>query len=144
MKIRVGFYVVGVCAVIVGSLKCLEVFRFLQSAAPVVATVVSVEHRSGPPKPRQNTPLHVRYQSKDGQEVLAITHLPLLQVVKEGESVTVLASAADPQDVRLPLLSELWATPLTYLVVGCFALIVGAIFSAKQPSMGGPNTSVTV
>jgi hypothetical protein len=137
MKIKLVLSAVGVCALTVGAAKTFEVYRFVQSASAVVATVVAVEERTGPPKPRQNTPLHVRYRDRDGQDVLATTHLPLLQVVKEGETVPLLVSSTNPQDVRLPLMSELWATALTYLVVGCFAVVVGVVFSTKQlPSRG--------
>ncbi len=132
MQFRAIVSLIGVATLVVGAFKCLSLIEFLQAASPVEATVVAVEHRSGPPKPRQNTPLHVRYKSRDGQEVLATTHLPLLQVVKEGETLTLLASTKNPQDVRLPLISELWATPLTYVIVGLCGVLVGVVLRANQ------------
>lgn len=114
---------VGLVLFAVGIKECADTFTFTSSAIPVRATVVSVEERTGPPKPTQNTPVHVRFNLPDGSEHAGITRLPLLAKMKAGDEITVLVQPSNPQAVRLPLLSEMWARPLAYLVSG-FALIV--------------------
>ena len=103
-----------------------EVSSFLSTAVTVQGTVVAIETRTGPPKPTQNTPVHVRFSLPSGETHTAITRLPLLQKVKEGDSIYLLVDPKEPQDVRLPLLSELWARPLAYLLSG-IVLVAGIL-----------------
>jgi hypothetical protein len=103
-----------------------EVSTFLSSALTVQGTVIAIETRTGPPKPTQNTPIHIRFTLPSGEARTAVTSLPLLQKVKEGDQIYILVDPADPQDVGLPLLSELWARPLAYLLSGV-ALVAGIL-----------------
>jgi hypothetical protein len=112
-----------------GLFESREVSGFLSTALTVQGTVVAIETRTGPPKPTQNTPIHVRFTLPSGETRTAITRLPLLQKVKEGDQIYVLVDPNDPQDVRLPLLSELWARPLAYLLSG--VVLVAGILIAK-------------
>ena len=111
-----------------GLFESREVSGFLSTALTVQGTVVAIETRTGPPKPTQNTPIHVRFTLPSGETRTAITRLPLLQKVKEGDQIYVLVDPNDPQDVRLPLLSELWARPLAYLLSGV-VLVAGILIS---------------
>jgi hypothetical protein len=112
-----------------GLYESRSISSFLSTAITVQGTVVAVETRGGPPKPTQNTPVHVRFTLPSGDARTAITRLPLLQKVKEGDSIYLLVDPSDPQDVRLPLLSELWARPLAYLLSG--VVLVAGILVVK-------------
>jgi len=118
---------VGLVLLSVGMYQANELSGFLSRAQPVTAKVTSVEVRPGPPKPTQNTPVHVKFTMPSGQEVSAITHMPLLRAVKDGDSIPLLVDPTNPQDVKLPYLSELWATPLAYLISG-LALVCAVLF----------------
>ena len=109
-----------------GLYESREVSSFLSTALTVQGTVVAVETRTGPPKPTQNTPVHVRFSLPSGESHTAIARLPLLQKVKEGDLIYILVDPLKPQAVRLPLLSELWARPLAYLLSG-IALAAGIL-----------------
>jgi hypothetical protein len=109
-----------------GLYESREVSYFLSRALTVQGTVITVETRQGPPKPTQNTPVHVKFALPSGETHAAITRLPLLQKLKEGDSIYLLVDPKDPQDVRVPLLSELWARPLAYLVSG-IVLVAGIL-----------------
>jgi hypothetical protein len=111
-----------------GLFESREVSGFLSTALTVQGSVVAIETRTGPPKPTQNTPIHVRFTLPSGETRTAIARLPLLQKVKEGDQIYVLVDPNDPQDVRLPLLSELWARPLAYLLSGV-VLVAGILIS---------------
>jgi hypothetical protein len=63
----------------------------------------------------------------NGEEVAATTHMPLLRVVKDGDSISLLVDPTNPQVVKLPLISELWATPLAYLISG-LVLVCAVLF----------------
>ncbi len=117
-----------------GLYESREVSSYLSNALTVQGTVVAVETRTGPPKPTQNTPVHVRFTLPSGETSTAITRLPLLQKVKEGDQIYLLVDPRDPQDVRLPLLSELWARPLAYLLSG--VVLVAGILIAKVRRRG--------
>ncbi|MEN9846332.1 MAG: hypothetical protein RIS36_1479 [Pseudomonadota bacterium] len=118
--------VVAIVLLGMGLHESRQVSSFLATAVTVQGTVVAVETRTGPPKPTQNTPVHVRFSLPSGESHTAITRLPLLQKLKEGDSIYLLVNPMVPQDVRLPLLSELWARPLAYLLSG-IALVVGIL-----------------
>lgn len=121
-----------------GLFESREVSSFMSRAITVQGTVVAVETRTGPPKPTQNTPIHVRFSLPSGESRTAITKLPLLQKVKDGDSIYILVDPSDPQDVRLPLLSELWARPLAYLLSG-LALVAGIlIVKVRRGEIGNP------
>lgn len=66
----------------------------------------------------------------NGDEHAAITHLPLLQALKEGDPLHILVDPGDPKTVKLPLLSELWATPLAYLLSGV-VIVCSVLFSGS-------------
>jgi hypothetical protein len=117
----------GLVSLAVGLVRSYQVYSFLQTAEKVPATVIAVEHPPGPPKPRRTIPVHLRYKLSTGEEVQSVTTLPLLQSLKEGDVVTVLAGPAGRQEVRFPLLSELFAVPLTFLVLGVLGLIIGSL-----------------
>ena len=123
---------VGIILLGLGLYKANELTSFLSRAIPLTATVTSVETRPGPPKPTQNTPVHIRFTLPNGEERAAITNLPLLQALKEGDSLPILVDPSNPQFVKLPLLSELWATPLAYLLSGL--ALVGAVLFLKVRS----------
>lgn len=112
-----------------GLYESQEVSSYLSRAVAVQGTVVAVETRTGPPKPTQNTPVHVSFSLPSGGPQTAITRLPLLQKLKEGDSIYILVDPTNPQDVRLPLISELWARPLAYLVSG--VVLVAGILIVK-------------
>jgi hypothetical protein len=112
-----------------GLYESQEVSSYLSRAVAVQGTVVAVETRTGPPKPTQNTPVHVSFSLPSGGSHTAITRLPLLQKLKEGDSIYILVDPTNPQDVRLPLISELWARPLAYLVSG--VVLVAGILIVK-------------
>lgn len=123
-----------------GLYESREVSSFLSRAITVQGTVVAVEARTGPPKPTQNTPIHVRFSLPSGESHTAITKLPLLQKVKDGDSIYLLVDPADPQDVRLPLLSELWARPLAYLVSGIVIVAGILVVKVRRGEIGGSRT----
>jgi hypothetical protein len=126
---RMILSLVAVVLLGMGLFESREVSGFLSTALTVQGSVVAIETRTGPPKPTQNTPIHVRFTLPSGETRTAITRLPLLQKVKEGDQIYVLVDPNDPQDVRLPLLSELWARPLAYLLSG--VVLVAGILIAK-------------
>jgi hypothetical protein len=109
-----------------GLYESREVSSFLSRAVTVQGRIVAIETRTGPPKPTQNTPVHVQFSLPDGGTHTAVTHLPLLQKLKDGDSIYLLVDPSSPLDVRLPLLSELWARPLAYLLSGT-ALVAGIL-----------------
>lgn len=119
--------VVGLVLLGIGAYQANELTSFLSRAIPVTATVTSVELRTGPPKPTQNTPVHVKFSMPNGEERSAITHLPLLQDLEAGDALNILVDPTDPQSIKLPLLSEMWATPLAYLLSGT-VIVCGVLF----------------
>ncbi|MEY4668515.1 MAG: hypothetical protein RL518_1214 [Pseudomonadota bacterium] len=122
-----------------GLYESREVSSFLSRALTVQGTVITVETRTGPPKPTQNTPVHVRFALQSGETHTAITRLPLLQKVKEGDSIFLLVDPSNPQDVRLPLLSELWARPLAYLVSGIVLVAGILVVKVRRGEFGTPR-----
>jgi hypothetical protein len=117
---------VGVVLLGLGVYQSTETASFLSRALSVPATVTLVEGRTGSPKPTQNTPVHVTFKLPSGEDRSAITNLPLLQNVKAGDTIYILIDPARPEAVKLPLLSELWARPLAYLISG-FILVCGVL-----------------
>jgi hypothetical protein len=117
---------VGVVLLALGVYQSTDTASFLSRAVSVPATVTLVEARTGSPKPTQNTPVHVKFNLPSGEERSAITNLPLLQNVKAGDTIYLLVDPARPELVKLPLLSELWARPLAYLISG-FVLVCGVL-----------------
>jgi hypothetical protein len=123
--------IVGLLLSIAGAVSAVQTAQFNQKAVEVVGSVLVVEELRGPPKPRQKTPLHVSYQLSDGQQFSAVTHMPLLQAVKQGDQIRLLVDPADPGTVRLPLWSEMWARPLTYLIGGLLVLLAGRVLTNR-------------
>lgn len=127
--------IVGILALVLvaaGIWQSIEVYRFVQRSISVPASVVAVEALRGPPKPRQRTPIRVAFSLPDGTAREALTHLPMLQVIKKGDSITVLVDSKDPERVALPLWSELWARPLTYIVGGVLVGILGFALTKRE------------
>jgi hypothetical protein len=122
---RRGVFILGIVLCFAGVYLCGSTYLFLNRAIPVEAEVVAVEERKGPPKPRSKTPLHVRYRLPSGEEHLSKTSMPLLQRVEAGDRVHVLVDSANPEVVTLPLLSVLWATPITLCIAGV-VLVLGS------------------
>ncbi len=122
----------GFVLLIVGGVEGVRIANFYSHAAEVIGVVTGVQELRGPPKPRQKTPLFVSYRLQDGSEVQAMTHLPMLQQIKQGDSIRLLVNPNQPQDVRLPLWSELWARPLTYLVGGFLLVLVARVLGGKR------------
>lgn len=122
--------VVGVGLLAAGTFGAFQTYSFQREAVEVQGQVVLVEELRGPPKPRQKTPLHVSY-TLNGSQYSTVTHLPLLQVVKPGDTIRLLADPKNPEDARLPLLSELWARPLTYLIGGILMLVVARVLGNR-------------
>jgi hypothetical protein len=117
---------------ILGVFQSFQTASFQRRAIVVSATVVSVEERKGPPKPRQKTPLHVIYRLDDGREHSAVTHLPMLQEIRQGDSIRLLVDPSRPNAAELPLWSELWARPLTYLIGAGLLWLVGRVLRGKH------------
>lgn len=123
---------VGLLLFIAGAWSGMETFRFIQRAEAVLGRVLVVEELRGPPKPRQKTPLHVSYQFADGRQFDAVTHMPLLQQVKQGDEIRLLADPTAPDSVRLPLWSEMWARSLTYLIGGLLVMLAGRVLTNRR------------
>jgi hypothetical protein len=112
-------------------------YDFLERAELKNARVTGVQELRGPPKPRQKTAVHIRYSAQvpdqsETKDLSAITQLPLLQEIKEGDQIRVLVDPRQPSVARLPLWSELWARPLTYFVGGILILVVGRVLRVKR------------
>jgi hypothetical protein len=122
---------VGFLLCLLGVWKGVETQRFSREAIVVEATVDAVEELRGPPKPRQKIPLHVHFQLPNGADHRVVTHMPMLQVVKAGDRIRLLVDPADAQRVSLPLWSELWAQPLTYLVCGLLIGLLGLVLRTR-------------
>jgi hypothetical protein len=138
MLMRRLLALVAVVLLGMGLYESREVSSFLSRAVTVQGTVVAVEARTGPPKPTQNTPIHVRFSLPSGESHTAITKLPLLQKLKDGDSIYLLVDPTDPQEVRLPLLSELWARPLAYLVSGIVLVAGILVVKVRRGEIGKP------
>lgn len=123
---------VGVVLCAVGVWHGSSTYEFVQHAQSVKGRITGVQELRGPPKPRQKTPINLLYTTKDGLEVSAIAHLPLLQQIQTGDEIRILVDPRQPDIARLPLWSELWARPLTYLVGGFLMLLVGRVLGVKQ------------
>lgn len=122
---RRAMFMLGIVLCLIGGYLSASTYLMLDRAIAVEAEVVAVEERTGPPKPRSKTPIHLRYTLPDGGEHLSKTSMPMLQKVEVGDRVRILVDGANPEMVTLPLLSVLWATPITLCVVG-IALLVGS------------------
>jgi hypothetical protein len=123
---------VGALLFVFGVWSSLQTIRFTQRAVEVVGNVLVVEELRGPPKPRQKTPLHVSYQLADGRQFNAVAHMPLLQEVKQGDQIRLLVDPAEPASAQLPLWSEMWARPLTYLLGGLLVLLAGRVMTNRR------------
>jgi hypothetical protein len=124
--------VVGVALCATGAWRAVETMQFTKSAVEVSGTVTVVQELPGPPKPRQKTPLHVSYRLSDGREFSAVTHLPLLQSIKQGDQIRLLVDPNRPEVAQLPLWSELWARPLTYSIGGLLVLLASRILAGRR------------
>jgi len=80
--------------------------------------------------------VHVRFVMPNGEERSAITRLPLLQNLKEGDRIEILVDPSNPQLVKLPLLSELWATPLAYLLSGVVLTVSVLVLKVRKGDFG--------
>lgn len=125
---------VGVALVALGVWRGVESVRFRGRSIEILGRVDSVQELKGPPKPRQKVPLHLSYSTPDGLQHRGITHMPMLQKIEMGDSIRILVDPANPQDVRLPLWSELWAGPLTYVIGGLLVAVMGALLRRKPKS----------
>jgi hypothetical protein len=134
---RRAVLIFGIALCLGGVYLSASTYLFLTRAVQVEAEVVAVETRQGPPKPRSKTPLHVRYRLSDGHEHLSKTSMPLLQRVEVGDRVHVLVDSLNPEVIRLPLLSVLWATPITLCVVGV-ALVAASRCALSKPAAQHP------
>lgn len=114
-----------------GVWRGVESSRFLERSLELPGVVDSVEELKGPPKPRQKVPLHLSYALPDGTRHRVVTHMPMLQRIEAGDTIRILVDRTNPQDVRLPLWSELWAGPLTYLVGSLLLLLMGRLLKGK-------------
>jgi hypothetical protein len=122
---------VGLILVAFGAWRGVESYAFVSRALEISGMVDSVEELKGPPKPRQKVPLHLSYSLPDGTQHRVVTHMPMLQKIERGDTIRILVDRANPQDVRLPLWSELWAAPLTYLVGGMLLIFMGRLLRGK-------------
>ncbi len=125
LGMRNTFKVLGAIILVIGVYRIVSTSLFLQRAVTVEAEVVAVEELRGPPKPPSKVPLHLKYRLSDGSEHQSKTAMPLLQKVEPGDRVQILVDQSSPEFVRLPLLSVLWATPFTLVLIG-LALVAGA------------------
>lgn len=123
---------VGVVLFCIGLWHGVSVYLFLQGSVEVQATVSSIQELSGPPKPRQKTPIHLLYRAPDGNEMSAIARLPLLYNIREGDQIRILIDPDSPSIARLPLWSELWSRSLAYIVGGFLVLLVGRVLRTKS------------
>jgi hypothetical protein len=123
--------VAGLALLVFSVWRGVESYSFVSRAVEVSALVDSVEELKGPPKPRQKVPLHLSYSSPDGAQRRVVTHMPMLQKIDAGDTIRILVDSTNPQDARLPLWSELWAGPLTYLVGGMLLLLMGRLLRGK-------------
>ncbi|MEY4701793.1 MAG: hypothetical protein RL326_1980 [Pseudomonadota bacterium] len=128
MKIISG---VGLALIAFGVWRGFESYTFVSRAIELPGVVDSVEELKGPPKPRQKVPLHVSYSLPDGTRHRVVTHMPMLQKIESGDTIRILVDRSNPQDVRLPLWSELWAGPLTYVVGGLLLMLMGRLLRGK-------------
>jgi len=124
--------VVGGALCILGVWQGLETYSFISRSEIVKARVTGVQELRGPPKPRQKTPVNLLYTDSSGHEVSAVAHLPLLQELRQGDEIRVLVDPRDQGQARMPLWSELWARPLTYIIGGMLLLLVGRVLRAKR------------
>jgi hypothetical protein len=139
MLIKRILFAVGIVSGSIGLVSGYSVYSFVNEAQSVQATVTSIEYRQGPPKFRQTTPVHVRYTTTSGAQVQTVTNLPFLQSFAEGDTITVLANPHNPQDVRWPLFSELFAVPLRYLAFGVAAILGATLLRFIPKSQHGVN-----
>lgn len=131
---------VGAALFSVGVYQSWTTYSFIQRAELVVGRVVSIEELRGPPKPRQKTPVNLLYKLSAGNnhssglqtERSAVAHLPMLQDIKQGDNIRILIDPSQPQVAIIPLWSELWARPLTYLVGGFLLLVVGRVLRTRK------------
>ncbi len=125
-------FVVGLALVGLGAWRGLETSLFISRAVQVGATVDSVQELPGPPKPRQKVPLHLSYVTPDGGTHRGVTHMPMLQRIEAGDTIRVLVDPGNPQDVRLPLWSEQWSGPSTYVIGGLLLTAMGALLKNRS------------
>ena len=118
----------GLVLLVLGVYDTAKTLSFTSSAQLVRATVLALEERTGPPKPTQNTPLHETFTLSDGIERTAVTQTPLLQKPRQGDEIFVMVNPTNPAEVKLPLLSELWARPLAYLLSGFVTIVALVVF----------------
>lgn len=122
----------GVVLLGLGLWRGADSYTFRSRAIELPGRVDSVQELKGPPKPRQKVPLHVSYSLPDGTQHRAVTHMPMLQKIETGDTIRILVDRSNPQDVRLPLWSEMWAAPLTYLVGGVLLVVMSLLLRGKK------------
>lgn len=125
--------IIGFIFIVIAVRDGFKLYSFIKRAESVEALVMVIEELRGSPKPRQRTPLHVEYRLKNGTQHQSITHLPLLQRIEKGDTVKIWVDPLNTQDVRLPLVSEHLARPLTLMVIGLVLMIGAAFYSSKSP-----------
>jgi hypothetical protein len=125
---RKPLLIVGLALVVLGVFDTVKMVSFTSAAVLTKAKVLALEERTGPPKPTQNTPLHVSFTLTDGIQRTAITRAPLLQKVRQGDEIFVMVNPLNPLEVKLPLPSELWARPLAYLLSGFVTIVSVVVF----------------
>jgi len=117
---------------LLGGFNGYQSWRFVNSAQNFSAVVTEVRELRGPPKPRQRTPVTLVYRTSKGESVSATATLPLLTIIKEGDQIPILVDPAAPTEAKLPLWSELWAKPLTYLISGSLLFIARFVLASRR------------
>jgi hypothetical protein len=123
---------IAIFLLLLGAFNCYFSWRFLRSAQSLTAVVTEVKEHRGPPKPRQRTPVTLAYRNAEGVAVRASANLPLLTVIKEGDQIPILVDPESPEEARLPLWSEIWAKPFTYIIAGILLGLTKVVLSLKR------------
>lgn len=124
------FVVVGI-GLVVGSIAAVSrTKRFLATAQETRAEIVGMEMRSGTNSSRTYYPI-LRYKTRTGatQEVVSSVGSNPPRY-KEGESVPVLYDPAQPTNVRIHSLANVWILPMVLGGIGVIFIITGGVLAA--------------
>jgi len=122
-----------------GAVTTYSAYTFIRDSVRITAKVIAVEELRGPPKPRQKIPLHVEFEV-NGMKLRTETRMPMLGVIKEGDSIPLWVDPSNPQRVELADLANVFAAPLTYILFGAVGLFATMLYSSKSPPTSPMST----
>jgi hypothetical protein len=115
----------AVVIILLGFWESYTTATFVKSSVATRGVVAPTESYRGPPRSPRAIPFNVTFADpQSGQEVLVSLPSPILMRIKVGKDIPLIVNPLQLHEVRINILSELWAYPCGLLLGGAILLIV--------------------